>query len=435
MALYSDHPGMAEAAETLFGNEKSPWLPLLDNAKVDIEELIPTNLLRLRAFRQAVLKELANKGDDGTVTAKRDGSITTQRGGGISTRWGEGWQELDISEAGVSGKFRVCDYVASKIGEQIAGAPRCELYWPEDKRDQAVAACADFLRHFGDHLSAEAGVLQRDRPATADDVCGGKAIFALTGEGETRVVRGLDLTLPARWVTLQYRPYKKEAIDPLTGERVVVKEYRQDGRIVQAEEVLKDGKWQRYYGFVGSNHVARVAAEEIEFPPLEPGWRAPRVWVRLGSGWHARLEVPPLHVELIGDFPPRLPADAALTFGLVVRNSRGVEQAAPAMEKVVRLRLLFSPETVSRQGALIPQATRAAEWTELKVKEGAAFKAEPGKPLAVVEERKLAAVDLRNWFDVSKPGFYRLQLLPAVQEPGVVPEVSEVRFSLAPPER
>ncbi len=336
---------------------------------------------------------------------------------------------------GIEGTFRICDYVAWMIGEHFEAAPRCELYWSEARRDAAVRDCAAFLRHYGDHLFQQLDVVQHDRPATAADVRAGKAIFSLIGDGETRVVRGLDGALPARWVTLKNRPFETEETDPLTGDLLVVKRYRQDGRIVQAEEVFKDGQWRRYYGFVGANHVARVAAEEIEFPPPEPRWTEPRLWVRIGSGIHARLEVPPLQVELIDDYPPRLPADVDLTFGLVLRNGRGVEQAAPSPEKNVRLRLFYSPETVSRQGALTPQATRDAEWTELQVKNGAAFQAEKDKPLAVVEERKLAAFDLRQWFDVSRPGFYRLQLLPAVQEPGTVPEVSEVRFSLAPPAR
>ncbi len=431
MALYPDHPGMAAAAETLFGNEKSPWLPLAGNPEWQLHQLIATNLLRLPAFRQAVLKELANKDHAGTASAERNGTLSKRRGGGTTTWRREEWQELDIPAEGMSAKFRVCDDIASEIGEHLAGAPRCELYWPQDKRDRAVAACTEYLRHYGDHLFAEPDALKYDRPATAADMRAGKAVFSLTGEGETRMVRDLDWTLPARWTTLHYRPYETEATNPLTGDRVVVKGYRQDGKVVQAEEVLKDGKWRRYYGFVGSNHVAQVPAAEIEFPPPEPGWKERQVWVRLGSGFHARLEVPPLKVELIDGFPARLPADAALTFGLVVRNGRGIEQPAPALDKSVRLRLLYSPETVSRQGALIPQATRDAEWTELKVKKGAAFQGEPGKPLAVVEERKLATFDLRQRFGVSKPGFYRLQLLPAMQEPGALPEVTEVRFSLA----
>ena len=55
--------------------------------------------------------------------------------------------------------------------------------------------------------------------------------------------------------------------------------------------------------------------------------------------------------------------------------------------------------------------------------------------LAPTEEMKLTTVDLRKWFDLSKPGFYRLQLLPARDRVEAGQDVAaEVRFSLAPPQ-
>ena len=44
-------------------------------------------------------------------------------------------------------------------------------------------------------------------------------------------------------------------------------EHDQDGLVWQAEEVWKDGKWVRYYGFVGRHVVAKVPAAEVELPP------------------------------------------------------------------------------------------------------------------------------------------------------------------------
>ena len=208
-------------------------------------------------------------------------------------------------------------------------------------------------------------ILKGEKPASLADVQAGKAIFSLAGEGEARLVPGLSLPQEARWVTLKHRPYLTEKTDRRTGKATVSTEYRQDGHVVQAEEVFKDGKWRRYYGFVGSNHTARVSAEAIEFPPEEPGWREPLQWARLANSFHARLNVPPLTVELIDDFPPRLAADEALVFGLSVRNARGVDQASPAPDESVQLRLLYSPEVISRKGALVPEAQRQSEWKEL----------------------------------------------------------------------
>ena len=41
-----------------------------------------------------------------------------------------------------------------------------------------------------------------------------------------------------------------------------------EGLVWQAEEVLEDGRWRRYYGFVGQHVVARVPVEEIEILDL-----------------------------------------------------------------------------------------------------------------------------------------------------------------------
>jgi hypothetical protein len=141
--------------------------------------------------------------------------------------------------------------------------------------------------------------------------------------------------------------------------------------------------------------------------------------------------VPPLTVELIDDFPPRLSGDAALIFGLRVRNARGVDQASPAPDKSVRLRLLYSPEVISRKGALVPEAQREAEWKEMTPKPGAAFKSEKTKMLAPTKEMSVATFDLREWYDLSRPGFYRLQLLAAVKDSPAVETPPEVTFSQA----
>ncbi|MBO0697487.1 MAG: hypothetical protein J2P46_03770 [Zavarzinella sp.] len=438
MADYPNHPGVVAAAEKLFGDPKSPWLPLVRSrgAQTDrVHELIPTNLLRLPAFRAAVIKELGNKGGNGTIRVDKYGSmamdlpgVTNSYGGGSGSR------ELDIPEGGAGDRFRVCDFVAWKIADEIEGAPRCELYWPEDRRDKAVAECAGFLRQYGGHLFRDQKALVGDRPAAPQDVREGKAVFSLEGEGETRVVAGLKLPREARWMTLKHRPYQETVTDPESGKKTVTTRYHQDGRVVQAEEVKKDGRWQRYYGFVGCNQVARVPADDVEFPPEgSRPWDRVRDWVAVGPGFHVRLNVPPLTVEPFENLPPRLPADANLAFSLTARNSRGLALASPEPGRSVRLRLLYSPEVVAPKGWLAPKAAREAEWVEIPAKAGSVWKAEKGKMLAPTEEMTLATVDLREWFDVGRSGFYRLQLFPVPDRPGSPAESpAEVRFSLAP---
>ena len=104
---------------------------------------------------------------------------------------------------GVEVPIRMCDYVAFRLWE-FDGAPECLLTWPEPRRDQAVAACAEYLRRYGPTLrrrissgrSRRAGTGSPacdfpalDRPATPDDVREGRAVFSAAGEGEARVVK------------------------------------------------------------------------------------------------------------------------------------------------------------------------------------------------------------------------------------------------------
>jgi hypothetical protein len=115
-------------------------------------------------------------------------------------------------------------------------------------------------------------------------------------------------------------------------------------------------------------------------------------------------------------------------------NSGGLDRTAPDPDKSVRLRLLYSPEVVSPRGTLAPKAARESGWVEVPPGTKTAFKAEREKVLAPTEEAKLASVNLRDMFDLGRPGFYRVQLLPArdVGEDGVPATPAEVSFSLAP---
>src|SRR5262249_4083833 len=150
-------------------------------------------------------------------------------------------------------------------------------------------------------------------------------------------------------------PYKGSFYDVETGKESIHTGYHQSGHVWQAEEVLKDGKWQRYYGFVGSHRVARVTAAEIEFPDDDWYERRPR-WVRLSSGVDGHLEGPATSTPVDDEGDPRLVVSAPLTFGLFLRNASGLDQPLPSLSKTVRLRVWYSQEIISRQGMLVPAA-------------------------------------------------------------------------------
>jgi hypothetical protein len=330
--------------------------------------------------------------------------------------------------------FRVCDYCAYLISEEMPEAPRCELYWDVTERDKAVKECAEFLRKRQYELHWKPKSLKLDKPATAAQVEKGEAVFSQAGKGEVRMVKGLILPVAGRWTTLKDQPYQVESTDPQTGEPNIEIKYRQQGQIIQAEEVLKDGKWQRYYGFVGAHHIARVPAEEIDLS-LELDWWDRGVWAAIGDGFHARLDLPPATGERFEGFPPRLLAGAALPFSVIVRNAGRNDQTSPTPQRSLRLRLFYSPEAVSPKGELVPRAVNDTDWKELPLKREAKFQPEKGKTLVPTEKMKLPTIELREWFDVKNPGFYRLQLLPAGKSSGSADTTcSEILFSLAPPE-
>jgi hypothetical protein len=445
---HAEHPGIRAAADWLFDDPRSPWFRVLatpeNGGNRGAWELLGTPLLRLPGFRKVVLKELQNKSGDGNVRAEPNGHMEVDLPElAVEIHTGGGRGDPEIPKKGIEGKFRICDCVAWKIAERITGAPRCELYWPDKKRDAACAACIDFLQRFGDRVDEYGGEIdmklpQLDKPATREQAARGDAIFSLEGQGEVRTVKLPVHGAYARWVTLKELPYQDRSVDPRTGKVTTTIVYEQKGRVYQAEEVYKDGRWKRYYGFVGPHHVARVPADDLEFlpEPVGEGEQESHDWSTVGTGLQARLNVPPIKIERFDDLPPRLPADADLTFTISLRNSSGLDQASPAPEKVVRLRLLYSPECISKQGALQPSAVRETDWRELTPKPNAGFMAQKGKTLLPAEEMKLATFDLRDWFEIGRPGFYRLQLVPADKSSGKAPrDLSEVRFSVEPKAR
>jgi hypothetical protein len=436
---YPNHPGMAEAAEWLFTNNSSPWVPLL---RVDKEgrgvcewgQFLGSPLLAFSGFRKAVLARLLDKSGKGTVHAERDG-LSYDLSGIPSSSEGRTYPDPEVPKEGIRGTFRICDFVAWKIGEEIPGAPRCELYWLQERRDAAVAACAEFLRHYGPHVAGhdDLNLPRLNRLATKEQVRKGDAIFSLEDEGKVRVVKLPELPMYAHWVTLKDLPYEKHTVDPKTGKERQTLAYQQDGKVYQAEEVFKEGKWQRYFGFVGAHRVARVPAAEIEFPPPESGgWTEPLEWLRLGDGFDCRLEPTRPKDEVDEDFVPRWPAGSAPVCGLELWNRSGVEREMPDLATGVRPRLYYSPETVSRQGMLVPAAARANAWEELKPLAGATLKMVPHKRLATAERVLACRIDVASWFPVQRGGFYRLVL---TSRGGSSEEAREFRFSVAPAEK
>jgi len=415
---YPERAAVSQAARAMFVDPKSHWLPLIpvndDRRDYQYADQIASPLACVPAYREALLAALADKAKVGTAVRKPGGLVEYTLAAGRR----DGFADVRVPDRadrpGIKVPIRTCDYVAWKLSA-LDGAPECLLTWPEARRDKAVAACAEYLRRYGPRLAAEYPPDEPDarnpiarlrlpaleRLATPDDVREGRAVFSSTGEGEARVV-ALPSGYPvrARWLALKSFPVdRRSSPDPGLGD------FLQDGWVWQAEEVLKGGRWERFYGFVGHATIARVAASEIEFSPD----RNRRLI--LPGGLSARVETaePPIAV-----FRPGQPVLVTLR----LHNARGVERSVPtefvragadgkpALRRGVSLVLEELPKGTDGPGVL-----GSCSFPPRKPTRTDRF--DPGnasRTLAPTESFEAVRLDLNDWYAGLQPGGYWLEL-------------------------
>ena len=231
-----------------------------------------------------MLRGLSDPTPYGTLTI-RDGHAAEIKTDNSSGRIAIPSGDKHLAPVGTVLTLRTCDKYAVQISH-VAGAPAIEVYWPDADRDRAVKDCAEFLAAVqrATALQREVPLCRRfsapdchltfpllDHPAAAKEAESVQAIFSLENQGERRLVKSLTLPMKAKWVTLKKYPWDQGYYDTAKGEGGVRVAYLQDCWVWQAEEVLVNGQWQRYYGVVGPHQVGKVAASEIEFPS-EPVW-------------------------------------------------------------------------------------------------------------------------------------------------------------------
>ncbi|MCI0683291.1 MAG: hypothetical protein L0Y71_14405 [Gemmataceae bacterium] len=428
-----DHPAIVAAARAMFEGDKSPWTErfLRDG---NTHDLFKTPLLGLASFRQRLLVELADQAPAGKIKLHEECygflEVTGAYSGGAAIH-----SSLDpLAPEGVAEvPFRVCDFDAFQLADH-AGAPRCEVYWPVKERDRAVMACVAFLSKYGERFKfspltrspddwpredrPRMAFPRRDRPATRAEFGRAEAVFSLDGAAKVRAWNLPAFPMPAAWVALKDRPYRTQCYDPKTKKTGTRTDYRQSGFVWQAEETWQDGRWRRYFGFVGSGQVAKVAAEEIEFPA--PGYD----WAKLSDGIDCRLsrrlvEKPPTNAA---DGPAEPLMGGPVIVQVELRNRSGVEQslptevmredpkAGPMLHPGIQLRLRYTASKDANRGASLEDD--GTDWRDVAPKQrqslniGAATRgAAPAATFATF------ALDLEDWFDLSRPGGYRFQVV------------------------
>ncbi len=297
---HQENPKLAELARWAFLAEQSFWRPVYKSNRPWHGDLVPP-LLAVPAFRKALKRELANTTIIGTASfdfgdyqMKTNIDGTPGETGASRSSCTVYAPDADVPQS-LTIPLRACDECAYEISE-FDGAPRIGFYWPDEKREAARAEIAKFVNRWGDafrdrDVMMDAFDLEfyqaagfRDwlqlphlsRPATQEDVAAGRAIFTLgNGSGsQVRLVAMKPYPRIARWKTLEKFRLRQPVPITSPGEDLGQSDERlkalphesfdREGRIWQAEEILIDGKWRRFYGFVGSHIIAKVPAEEIE---------------------------------------------------------------------------------------------------------------------------------------------------------------------------
>ena len=435
-----DHPAIAAAALALFADPKSPWIPLFQplergwSGDAFKSGLVGSPLLGVEPFRKLVIAGLADRRTSGSVTVDADGKIAEKLDDG-TTQFPDPLQRDPLRpKPGTSMPLRLADMYCWKL-QGLGGTPRFELYWPEANRDDAIARCLAFLNQYGprfryqpatkplleaslfypQHQKAILGFDRLDHPATPEEVRLGRAIFSLEG-AEARPCSSPTLPIPARWTTLEVPDDDPglRGVDRSKGRPQARIEMLQGGLVWQAEEANQGGTWRRSYGFVGPSVMARVSAEDVEFPaPWSTGWSP------VSAGLDGRV-IPPGGfddgVRIVrgpATLGQPLPVEAWL------RNRRGVDSQVPAdwarLEGGLSLRDGLTIRLYRQTGAPAPPArggvlVRPPE-EEINAREVRRHRdGEAPRTLGPAASEPVLRLDLRDLFPVEASGFYRLTI-------------------------
>ncbi len=394
---YCDAPEVISGAEWMFNDPASPWnmrLPLTYSNPF----LSRNNLMMLPAFRKLILRALADDRIAGTANIDAHKQIHV----GVVGHTTATFESDPLCPApGAKVEFRSCDICAWELRE-ILGLPRCELFWPKDRRDSSVAQCSRLLQQYGHLLTRLSGPRTYwavqfafptlDHPATLEDVRNGQAIFSLEGQGAARCCNLFKRPAEARWVTFRDEPYLGYVYDSDKRTEVPHVNYHQDGLIWQAEEVQVAGKWHRYYGFAGAGRMTKAPAEEIEFDVRGYRWDDAfnvnlKSWV-LGVDLVNRSGVPqPLPRFHTADDPRPAPSGSTILDFRLYRFEGDGEPSSDA-----------SPNALGED----------RQWREIPRKPAARLKIErlPAQ-LEPMEATSLFTVDLDADYPKLVPGYYQ----------------------------
>jgi hypothetical protein len=460
MWKYPDDPAIAAGSTALFDDPGSPWVPLFRPWEPGWGQgfrggLIVSPLLGVAPFRKLVLAGLADDRETGWVRCDAAGQVESQAQGSLRSD-AAGHYEIvrepgntmrtvlhpddpHRPRPGTSMTVRMRDKYADQL-QELEGFPRFELYWPQELRDRTIAEVVALLSRYGERFrttevsqmlyektpfyprsyTAVLAFPPLDRPATAADVAAGRAIFAAAPGAEAR-----RWTLPAfpmegRWTALQIRPYDRglQSHWQSSGRPWAQIQHLQGGRVWQAEEVREGDRWRRYYGFVGRHVIARVPAEEMDFPaPWNTGWYP------ISRDLDGRLVAPGGRDDAQRILYAPAPVGGALPIVVTLRNHRGIAATiptdlartggGPSLREGVSIRILRGPAPVKEDPVvgLTQGAREPAPWPEVSPRrEVSRYRSDAARALEPAGTAEALRLDLRDLFDLDQPGRYRVEI-------------------------
>jgi hypothetical protein len=151
LVKFPNSPAWTGVWEMLFDDEKSAWFNYLlkentpdqkrmSSSEFNVEGFFGTPAINNSSFRKFVIRLLHENSACGRIVGEAahgywlDQRLSVRRRYGYTVEPPQDGSEINGKE------FRACDFYAWLLSNKIEGAPVFQIYWPESKRDEAIAA-------------------------------------------------------------------------------------------------------------------------------------------------------------------------------------------------------------------------------------------------------------------------------------------------------